>query len=73
MKENGELFGVLGSSGGYADTIFRYVAKKLFGRDIQGPLDLKIVRNSDFQEVTLEVSWDLSFLGIFIVNQVASI
>ncbi|KAK4759709.1 hypothetical protein SAY87_022840 [Trapa incisa] len=55
VNENGELFGVLGSSGGYGDTIFRYAAKNLFGRDIQGPLDFKIIRNSDFQEVILEV------------------
>lgn len=55
ISEEGYLFGVRGSSGGYADTIFRYAAKTLFGHDIRGPLDFKTVRNSDFQEVTLEV------------------
>lgn len=56
VSEDGNLFGVRGSSGGYADTIFRHAAKTLFGHDINGPLDFKTVRNSDFQEVTLEVS-----------------
>ncbi|KAD1475659.1 hypothetical protein E3N88_42763 [Mikania micrantha] len=55
VSEEGNLFGVRGSSGGYADTIFRYAAKTLFGHDIEGPLDFKPIRNSDFQEVTLEV------------------
>ncbi|KAJ0808746.1 putative Iron hydrogenase, small subunit, Iron hydrogenase, large subunit [Helianthus annuus] len=55
VSEEGNLFGVRGSSGGYADTIFRYAAKTLFGHDIRGPLDFRTVRNLDFQEVTLEV------------------
>ncbi|OWM85637.1 protein NAR1 [Punica granatum] len=55
VNEHGELYGVRGSSGGYAETVFRYAAKALFGRDVEGPLDFKVIRNSDFQEVTLEV------------------
>lgn len=55
VSEEGHLFGVRGSSGGYADTIFRYAAKTLFGHDIKGPLEFRTVRNSDFQEVTLQV------------------
>lgn len=55
VSEEGHLFGVRGSSGGYADTIFRYAAKTLFNQDVKGPLDFKTIRNSDFQEVTLEV------------------
>ncbi|XP_041025552.1 protein NAR1-like isoform X2 [Juglans microcarpa x Juglans regia] len=55
VNEEGHLYGVHGSSGGYAETIFRYAAKILFGREIDGPLDFRIIRNSDFQEVTLEV------------------
>ncbi|XP_035544730.1 protein NAR1-like isoform X1 [Juglans regia] len=55
VNEEGHLYGVHGSSGGYAETIFRYAAKTLFGREIDGPLDFRIIRNSDFQEVTLEV------------------
>ncbi|KAG6641898.1 hypothetical protein I3843_09G103800 [Carya illinoinensis] len=55
VNEEGHLYGVQGSSGGYAETIFRYAAKTLFGREIEGPLDFRIIRNSDFQEVTLEV------------------
>ncbi|XP_059624811.1 protein NAR1 [Cornus florida] len=55
VNDEGHLYGVYGSSGGYADTIFRYAAKMLFGREIKGPLDYKTIRNSDFQEVTLEV------------------
>lgn len=55
VNEEGHLYGVRGSSGGYAETIFRYAAKTLFGREIGGPLDFRTIRNSDFQEVTLEV------------------
>ncbi|KAG2684480.1 hypothetical protein I3760_10G078800 [Carya illinoinensis] len=55
VNEEGHLYGVNGGSGGYAETIFRYAAKTLFGRDINGPLDFRTVRNSDFQEVNLEV------------------
>ncbi|KAF6145044.1 hypothetical protein GIB67_013395 [Kingdonia uniflora] len=55
VDEEGHLYGVSGSSGGYADTIFRHAAKILFGRQIEGPLDFKVKRNPDFQEVILEV------------------
>lgn len=55
VDEEGHLYGVHGSSGGYAETIFRHVAKTLFGREIKGPLEFKTIRNSDFREVSLEV------------------
>ncbi|KAI4296027.1 hypothetical protein L6164_036017 [Bauhinia variegata] len=55
ISEEGYLYGVRGSSGGYAETIFRHVAKTLFGRQIDGPLNFRNIRNSDFQEITLEV------------------
>lgn len=60
VDQDGNLYGVCGSSGGYAETIFRYAAKELFNIDIEGPLDFKIIRNADFQEVTLDVSSPLS-------------
>ncbi|KAK6932846.1 Iron hydrogenase, small subunit [Dillenia turbinata] len=56
ISDEGHLYGVYGGSGGYADTVFRYAAKTLFGREIKGPLDYTIVRNTDFQEVSLEVN-----------------
>ncbi|XP_050368356.1 protein NAR1 isoform X2 [Argentina anserina] len=52
---DGHLHGVRGGSGGYAETVFRYAAKVIFGREIEGPVDFRIIKNSDFQEVTLEV------------------
>ncbi|KAI5670839.1 hypothetical protein M9H77_11203 [Catharanthus roseus] len=55
VDEDDHLFGVYGSSGGYADTIFRYAAKVLFGKEIVGPLEFKAIRNSDFREVSLEI------------------
>ncbi|KAH6837701.1 ferredoxin hydrogenase [Perilla frutescens var. hirtella] len=55
VDEEGNLYGVRGSSGGYADTVFRYAAKKLFSKEIEGPLEYKTIRNADFREVTLEV------------------
>ncbi|XP_039016340.1 protein NAR1-like isoform X2 [Hibiscus syriacus] len=55
LDEQEHLYGVSGSSGGYAETVFRYTAKVLFGREINGPLDFRIIRNSDFRELSLEV------------------
>ncbi|KAL6894054.1 hypothetical protein ACP4OV_008152 [Aristida adscensionis] len=55
VDEEGRLYGVRGGSGGYAETIFRHAARTLYKREIDGPLDFKILRNSDFREITLEV------------------
>ncbi|CAI9087141.1 OLC1v1021138C3 [Oldenlandia corymbosa var. corymbosa] len=55
IDEGGQLYGVTGSSGGYAETIFCYAAKVLFGKEITGPVEFKTIRNSDFKELTLEV------------------
>ncbi|XVF64241.1 hypothetical protein PTKIN_Ptkin09bG0152700 [Pterospermum kingtungense] len=55
VDEQGSLYGVSGGSGGYAETVFRYAAKVLYGREIDGSLDFKILRNSDFRELSLEV------------------
>ncbi|KAK7311193.1 hypothetical protein RJT34_09168 [Clitoria ternatea] len=55
INEEGYLFGVRGGSGGYAETVFCYAARTLFGRQIVGPLNFTTIRNSDFQEVALEV------------------
>ncbi|KAG6416438.1 hypothetical protein SASPL_123868 [Salvia splendens] len=55
VDEEGNLYGVRGSSGGYADTLFRYASKMLFRKEIDGPLEYKTVRNADFRELTLEV------------------
>lgn len=61
VDEEERLYGVRGGSGGYAEVIFRYAAKTLFGRQLQGPLDFRVMRNSDFQELTLEVSCRLFY------------
>ncbi|KAF7119299.1 hypothetical protein RHSIM_Rhsim13G0142900 [Rhododendron simsii] len=55
INEEGFLYGVHGGSGGYAETILRHAAKTLFGKEITGPLDFKIIKNSDFREVCLVV------------------
>ncbi|XP_050213456.1 protein NAR1 [Mercurialis annua] len=55
VNEEGHLYGVNGSSGGYAETVFRNAAKTIFGMDVKGPLSFKTIRNTDFREVTLEV------------------
>ncbi|KAL5717640.1 Cytosolic Fe-S cluster assembly factor nar1 [Ranunculus cassubicifolius] len=55
IDKDGNLYGVNGSSGGYAEIIFRHVAKTVYGKQIEGPLNFKTIRNSDFREVTLEV------------------
>eukprot|EP00252_Welwitschia_mirabilis_P004068 TRINITY_DN1424_c0_g1_i1.p1 TRINITY_DN1424_c0_g1~~TRINITY_DN1424_c0_g1_i1.p1 ORF type:complete len:474 (-),score=76.94 TRINITY_DN1424_c0_g1_i1:450-1871(-) len=56
IDDKGRLYGVRGGSGGYAESIFVYAAKQLFGKDIKGPLDFKILRNTDFREISLEVN-----------------
>nr|CAD7416276.1 unnamed protein product [Timema poppensis] len=49
-----ELFGHRGSgSGGYADHIFTFAAKELFGDSVD-QLQYKSLRNPDFREVSLE-------------------
>lgn len=58
VDEGGLLYGVSGGSGGYAETVFRHAAKTLFGKEIEEPLEFRSVRNSDFREVTLEVTTD---------------
>ncbi|WCJ28162.1 Cytosolic iron-sulfur assembly component 3 [Euphorbia peplus] len=55
VNEEGHLYGVSGSSGGYAETVFRYAAKMLFGVETKGPLAFKTIRNTDFRELSLEV------------------
>ncbi|KAK8921916.1 hypothetical protein KSP39_PZI019950 [Platanthera zijinensis] len=55
VDDNGILYGVSGGSGGYAETIFRFAARTLFDKTIEGPLQFRIMRNSDFQEVILQV------------------
>ncbi|CAA0841809.1 ferredoxin hydrogenases [Striga hermonthica] len=55
VDEDDNLYGVWGSSGGYADTIFRHAAKVLFEKEIEGPLEYKTIKNADFREVILEV------------------
>lgn len=55
VDDEGHLYGVSGGSGGYAETVFRYAARVIYKREIEGPLDFRILRNSDFREITLEV------------------
>ncbi|CAC5385014.1 Probable cytosolic Fe-S cluster assembly factor CPIJ010948,Probable cytosolic Fe-S cluster assembly factor narfl,Nuclear prelamin A recognition factor,Cytosolic iron-sulfur assembly component 3,Protein NAR1,Probable cytosolic Fe-S cluster assembly factor GJ13047,Probable cytosolic Fe-S cluster assembly factor v1g210509,Probable cytosolic Fe-S cluster assembly factor GM20417,Probable cytosolic Fe-S cluster assembly factor AAEL012261,Probable cytosolic Fe-S cluster assembly factor GF22738,Probable cytosolic len=43
-----------GGSGGYLEHILKYTAHNLFGQDVT-QIDYKVLRNQDFQEVTLEV------------------
>ncbi|XP_064997382.1 protein NAR1-like isoform X1 [Musa acuminata AAA Group] len=62
VDKKGHLFGVSGGSGGYAETVFCHAAKKLFGKEIQRPIEFIHIRNSDFREVTLEVCFKLSLL-----------
>ena len=44
-----------GGAGGYLETIFRHVVRVLFGKVVEGPLQVETLRNADFQEVFLEV------------------
>lgn len=55
LDEAGCLYGSRGGSGGYAECVFRYAARVLFGKELSSPLTFKTLRNSDFKELTLEV------------------
>ncbi|XP_078154847.1 ferredoxin hydrogenase [Carex rostrata] len=55
VNAKGQLYGVPGGSGGYAETVFRHAAKVLFNREIDGPVQFRTQRNSDHREVVLEV------------------
>eukprot|EP00850_Spirogloea_muscicola_P012867 SM000085S23217 [mRNA] locus=s85:102393:106718:- [translate_table: standard] len=55
VDEDGHLYGAQGGSGGYAESIFRYAAKVLFGRRVAEPVEFRTIRNVDFKEVSLEV------------------
>ncbi|PON34014.1 Iron hydrogenase, subset [Parasponia andersonii] len=70
VTEEGHIYGVPGSSGGYGETIFRYAAKVLFGRTTEGPLEFRTIRNSDFQEVTLELVVYVAIIDIVLVLNV---
>ena len=49
------LFSVRGSSGGYLEYVFRECALRLSGQEYPpGKLPLKVIRNQDFQEITLQ-------------------
>jgi hypothetical protein len=44
------------NTGGYLEYIFRAAAAQLFGKQVEpGPLPLRMLRNADFQEVSLNV------------------
>lgn len=65
VDDDGQLYGVSGGSGGYAETVFRHAAHVLFDRKIEGSVDFRILRNSDFREVTLEVNSSCIMLACF--------
>lgn len=44
------LYGLPGSSGGYAEYIFRTASMQIFHKDVgEGPLPFKTLRNEDFK------------------------
>ncbi|GAQ90605.1 ferredoxin hydrogenase [Klebsormidium nitens] len=55
VDEAGHVYGVRGGAGGYLETNFRHAARVLFGQTVEGPLQMKTLRNADFKEVSLEV------------------
>ena len=54
-------------SGGFAENVFIASAKELFGQDIASPINFKIVKNSDFQEIALGLDGEIK-LKFCIVN-----
>ena len=43
------------SSGGYLESVYMYAAKQLFNVEHCGDISYKVLRNKDFQEVSLHV------------------
>ncbi|XP_024524681.1 protein NAR1 [Selaginella moellendorffii] len=58
VDEQGHLYGVPGGSGGYAECVFKYAAKHLFGAE-PDRVEFQVVRNADFREVKLEVDGEV--------------
>lgn len=54
VSDEGKLFGMQGSSGGYAEYIFRYAAKQLFNVDV-GTIEYKNIRGTDLRSFSLDV------------------
>ncbi|CAK0781927.1 hypothetical protein CVIRNUC_005508 [Coccomyxa viridis] len=56
VQDDPRLYGIPGGSGGYLQYIFRTAARELYGIDVpwSEPLPLRVLRNADFREVTLE-------------------
>ncbi|PIA33198.1 hypothetical protein AQUCO_04200148v1 [Aquilegia coerulea] len=48
VDDVGHLYGLNGSSGGYAEPIFRHTAKTIFGIHIEGPLNFKTKKKFRF-------------------------
>jgi len=47
--------GGVSGSGGYFEYVFRSAARELYGVTVEGPLQYKTLRNTDFKEAVLEV------------------
>eukprot|EP01098_Paradermamoeba_levis_P013436 TRINITY_DN6123_c0_g2_i3.p1 TRINITY_DN6123_c0_g2~~TRINITY_DN6123_c0_g2_i3.p1 ORF type:complete len:287 (-),score=92.67 TRINITY_DN6123_c0_g2_i3:81-941(-) len=54
VDSKGQFFGSGGGSGGYLEFVFRFAAKKLFGKEIE-KIEYKVGRNPDYREVSLEI------------------
>eukprot|EP00111_Clytia_hemisphaerica_P007584 TCONS_00022025-protein len=56
LDGDGSLVSHIGSSsGGYLEHVFRHTSQSLFGKESREPLEYKMLRNKDFQEVSLMV------------------
>lgn len=54
IAPDGNIYGQDGVSGGFAEYIFKYTSKYIFG-EIVGNIEMKTLRNNDFKEFTLVV------------------
>lgn len=57
QSEPVQIFANLGSgSGGYAENVFRFAVKELFGKELSSneSLSYKVLKNADFTEITYE-------------------
>lgn len=67
QEERGAFFSTPGGSGGFVEHVFREAALSLFGKMVEGPLQMRILRNQDFREVTLEINGEkvLNFATVY--------
>jgi len=67
QEERRAFFSTPGGSGGFAEHVFKEAASALFGEKVEGPLQMRVLRNQDFREISLESNGEkvLNFATVY--------